>query len=98
VTTTDPDELRQQLDARTDDYQATLKEHQLARNALHEAVLAAWRGRIRPAEISERTGLAPGYLRKLAKAAGLPDAATGRRPGARAGSARAQAPASSTDA
>ena len=68
-----------ELDDRARDYQATLAEHEKARNALHAAALAAWRAGWRPATISERTGLTTSYLRKLARDAGLPAAPTGRR-------------------
>lgn len=68
-----------ELDGRALDYQATLAEHEKARDALHAAALAAWRAGWRPATISERTGLTTSYLRKLARAAGLPAAPTGRR-------------------
>ena len=76
VTTAD---VGEQLATRARAYQATLAEHERARDALHAAALAAWRAGWRPATISERTGLTASYLRKLAREAGLPAAPTGRR-------------------
>jgi hypothetical protein len=61
------------------DYERTAAEHERARGALQAAALDAWRAGMRPATISERTGLTTSYLRVLARKAGLPAATADRR-------------------
>lgn len=64
--------MGKELDSALAGYKATLAEHERARDALHAAALDAWRAGWRPGTIAERTELAPGYVRKLAREAGLP--------------------------
>jgi excisionase family DNA binding protein len=72
-------DMGEEMAARARAYRETLAEHERARDALHEIALTAWRAGWRPATIAEQTGLHTGYLRKLARDAGLPAARTGRR-------------------
>ena len=68
-------DIGEQIDQAVAAYKATLTAHEQARDTLQEAALQAVREGWRTATVAERTGLTPGYVRQLAKDAGLPPSA-----------------------
>ncbi|MFB9187429.1 hypothetical protein ACFFX1_55675 [Dactylosporangium sucinum] len=69
---TDADNARQNLTAAKTNYRRTEDAHTKARNELQEAVVAALRAGVGPSEAARLSGFTDAYVRKLARAAGLP--------------------------
>jgi hypothetical protein len=70
-------DLRRQLAAATQRYQATETAHEEARQAAIQAVIAALRGQVGPTEVAGLSPFTAAYVRKLARDHGIPPAPVG---------------------
>lgn len=68
------------LSAATRRYRQTASKHQEARVEAVGAALAALRAGDEPAAVAAESPFTPAYIRRLAREAGIPPAATGRKP------------------
>ena len=80
VSVSDP---REDLVSATARYGQTEREHEASRDAVVEAVVAALRAGLSPAEVVDLSPFGPTYVRSLAREHGIPPAQGGPKPGAR---------------
>lgn len=70
-------DLREDLSAATRRYRRTESAHEEARQELMAAVLAALRGGVPPTEVERLSPFTAAYIRRTARAEGIPPAAPG---------------------
>jgi hypothetical protein len=73
-------DLRAALVAATERYQSTEADHEEARRAAIDAVLAALRADIGPTEVERLSPFTAAYIRRLAREQGIPPASPGPKP------------------
>lgn len=73
-------DLRDELTAATRRYERTDAAHEAARQEVMAAVLAALRAGIPPTEVERLSPFTAAYIRKMARAEGIPPAAPGPKP------------------
>lgn len=69
---TEPDKARETLTTAKTRYRRTEDAHTAARDDLKAAVVDALRAGVGPSEVARLSGFTDAYVRKLARAAGLP--------------------------
>jgi hypothetical protein len=70
-------ELREDLKAKTLRYRETEAAHEQAQKDVQAAILAALRGGVGPTEVERLSPFTAAYIRRLARAEGIPPATPG---------------------